>query len=76
MEALRGVKLRYIGAALAVMLLTAYLDALALWLPLNRAGVPGSRWAVFEIKMIGGLFDIRNLLAPSRVNGPVRSGTE
>ena len=50
--ALREVDLRYAGAGLAVMLTTGYLDALALWLPLNKAGVPGSKWVVFEIKMI------------------------
>ena len=50
--ALRNVNLAYATAGLLLMLSTAYLDALALWLPLHRAGVPGSQWAVFEIKMI------------------------
>jgi hypothetical protein len=82
-EALRGVKLRYVAAALAVMLFTAYLDALALWLPLNRAGVPGSRWAVFEIKMITrfyGQFLPSELMASAvkmhRLAGPTKQWGE
>lgn len=50
--ALKDVRLSYVAAALAVMLATAYLDALALWLPLHKVGVPGSKWTVFEVKMI------------------------
>jgi hypothetical protein len=82
-EALRGVKLRYLGAALAVMLFTAWLDALALWLPLNRAGVPGSRWVVFEIKMITrfyGQFLPSELMASAlkmhRLAGPTKQWGE
>lgn len=51
-QTLRGVKPGYALVGLLLMLTTAYLDALALWLPLNRVGVPGGHWAVFEIKMI------------------------
>ena len=50
--ALKDIKLGYVGAALVLMLSTAWLDALALWLPLHKVGVPGSKWTVFEVKMI------------------------
>jgi hypothetical protein len=82
-DALRSVKLPYAAAALAVMLITAYLDALALWLPLDRASVPGSKWAVFEIKMITrfyGQFLPSELMASAfklhRLAGPTKQWGE
>lgn len=49
---LRGVKLGYALLSVLLMLVTAYLDALAMWLPLARVGVPVGHWPVFEVKMI------------------------
>jgi uncharacterized protein (TIRG00374 family) len=83
-EALKGVKLAYVAAALAVLLFTAWLDALALLLPLHKVGVPGSQWTVFEVKMItrfyaqflpselmASAFKLHRLAAPTRQWGEV-----
>jgi glycosyltransferase 2 family protein len=82
-EALKSVKFGYAAAAISVMMLTAYLDALALWLPLNRVSVPGSKWSVFKIKMITrfyGQFLPSELMASAvkmhRLAGPTKQWGE
>jgi hypothetical protein len=81
--ALRSVKLGYAMAALGVMLLTAYIDALALWLPLDRARVPGTRWSVFKIKMITRFYGqflpselMASVLKMHRLAGPTKQWGE
>lgn len=50
--ALKKVDLGFAAAGMLMMLATGYIDAVALWVPLHKIGVPGTKWQIFEIKMI------------------------
>ena len=63
--------------------MSAYLEAIALWLPLNRVGIKTSSWTVFEVKMITrfyGQFLPSELLASfvklHRLAGPTKQWAE
>jgi len=83
LQTLRSVKPAYVLVGLLLMLTTAYLDALALWLPLNRVGVASGHWLVFEVKMITrfyGQFLPSELMASAlklhRLAGPTKQWGE
>lgn len=82
-EALRGVKLGYIGASFALTLVVAYLESVQLWLLLRRIRIPMTVWLVFETKMITrfyGQFLPSELLASAiklhRLAGPTKQWGE
>ncbi len=85
--ALRTVNLGLAAAGMFLMLVSAYLEAFALWLPLRRAGIPTSSWNVFEIKMItrfygqflpselmGSVLKLHRLAGPTKQWGEVAAG--
>jgi uncharacterized membrane protein YbhN (UPF0104 family) len=81
--ALRSVDLLLAATGGMLMLLSAYLEAIALWLPLKRVGIPTTGWNVFKIKMITrfyGQFLPSELLASAlklhRLAGPTKQWGE
>lgn len=81
--ALRSVNPGLAAAGGLLMLLSAYLEAIALWLPLKRAGIRKTSWSVFEVKMITrfyGQFLPSELMASAvklhRLAGPTKQWGE
>lgn len=81
--ALREVNIALALLGMALMLLSAYLEAIALWLPLSRVGIKTTSWTVFEVKMITrfyGQFLPSELLASfvklHRLAGPTKQWPE
>lgn len=81
--ALREINIWLAAVGLLLMLTSAYLEAIALWLPLNRVGIKTSSWTVFEVKMISrfyGQFLPSELLASfvklHRLAGPTKQWAE
>ena len=81
--ALREVNIALALLGMVLMLVSAYLEAIALWLPLNRVGIKTSSWTVFEVKMITrfyGQFLPSELLASfvklHRLAGPTKQWAE
>ncbi|HEX9706188.1 MAG TPA: lysylphosphatidylglycerol synthase transmembrane domain-containing protein [Steroidobacteraceae bacterium] len=56
LTALRNVHLGWIAVAFALNLVVAALEALQLWLLLNRAGISVAPWPVFETKFIARFY--------------------
>ena len=86
-EALSSVNLALAAAGGSLMLLSAYLEAIALWLPLKRVGIPTTSWNVFEVKMItrfygqflpselmGSVLKLHRLAGPTKQWGEVAAG--
>ncbi len=65
------------------MLVSSYLEAIALWLLLKRAGVPTTTWNVFEVKMITRFYGqflpselMASVLKLHRLAGPTKQWGE
>jgi len=81
--ALRSVNLGLAAVGGSLMLISAYLEAIALWLPLKRAGIPTTRWNVFEVKMITRFYGqflpselMASVLKLHRLAGPTKQWGE
>jgi len=81
--ALREVNIWLAAVGLLLVLASAYLEAIALWLPLRRVGIKTPSWTVFEIKMITRFYGqflpselLSSFLKIHRLAGPTKQWPE